>query len=153
MAKIANSKSKGTVKGTENDVQNIQRNLNNTKTVISTVQNAVGIMQTESDVLQALKQRLIRLKDEIEEQHYKMNARQTVIVCWRGIWREKYQSQEEGISLKYRNVLDEISRRLEEVDREISRKEAVLYEKRGYIGQLQMKLQDQQAMLKKLCGW
>ncbi|MDE7436541.1 MAG: DUF5082 domain-containing protein [Lachnospiraceae bacterium] len=153
MAKIANSKSKGTAKGTENDVQNIQRNLNSTKTAISTVQNAVGIMQTESDALQALKQRLIRLKDEIEEQHYKMNARQTAIVCWRGIRREKYQSQEEGISLKYRNVLDEISRRLEEVDREISRKEAVLYEKRGYIGQLQMKLQDQQAMLKKLCGW
>lgn len=153
MAKIANSKSKGTVKGTENDVQNIQRNLNSTKTAISTVQNAVGIMQTESDALQALKQRLIRVKDEIEEQYYKMNARKTAIVCWRGIRREKYQSQEDGISLKYRNVWDEISRRLEKVDREISRKEAVLYEKRGYIGQLQMKLQDQQAMLKKLCGW
>lgn len=153
MEKITTGKSRETVRGTEHDIQNIQRNLNSTKTAITTVQNALGIMQTETDALQALKHRLIQVKDEIEEQHDKVYAHQAAVTYWRGIRRDRYRTQEEGISQMYRNVLDEINRRLDEVDREISRKETAIYEKRGYIGQLQMKLQDQQTMLRKLCGW
>lgn len=144
--------SKNTFKGTENEIQNARYKLDSTRTAIATVQNAIGIMHTETDVLQALRQRLIYLKDEMEEQYYKKYNRQTAVTCWMGERYNRYGQQAEEILQSHQNILYEVNSRLDEVNREISRKEAMLCEKRNYIGQLQINLQDQQAVLKRLCG-
>lgn len=144
--------SKNTFKGTENEIQNARYKLDSTRTAIATVQNAIGIMHTETDVLQALRQRLIYLKDEMEEQYYKKHNRQTAVICWMGERYNRYGQQAEEILQSHQNILYAVNSRLDEVNREISRKEAMLCEKRNYIGQLQINLQNQQAVLKRLCG-